>query len=202
VGLRIDLYRSGIDQKLSQITFLKVDGREKFLSDELLRPSHVCPAVLTKAGALNSEEFSIVHNTVWLSTGELEKSLSCRILHLIGITLVSNILPVWLRRLQEDIETLKVVELECNFVNKFSSLLSIHLLLFCEVVERRAYELQLLVLSNHVVILVELGVHYISLVLLFVGTSLGDLRECMSREEKSESVLTLLEVLLEQSCFH
>ena len=136
MGLGIDFYGCRIDQKLSQITFLKVEGWEKLLSDELLRPSHVGPAVLTKAGALNSEEFSIVHNTVWLSTGKLEKSLSCRILHLIGITFVSNILPVRLRRLQEDIKALKVVELECDFVNKFSSLLSIHLLLFCEIVER------------------------------------------------------------------
>ena len=136
VWLGIDLYRGGIDQKLSQITFLEVEGREKLLSDELLRSSHVGPAVLTKAGALNSEEFSIVHNTVWLSTGELKKSLSCRIFHLVSITLVSNILPVRLRRLQEDIKTLKVVELECDFVNKFSSLLSIHLLFLGEVVER------------------------------------------------------------------
>ena len=55
------------------MAFFKFEGWEELIGDESLGALHSGPAVITSTPFLDAEKFSVVHDFVWLSTGELEE---------------------------------------------------------------------------------------------------------------------------------
>ena len=64
--------RRRVNKELSQIALFEIKGWEEFFFDERLGATDFWPAVFTQAPTLNTEELTIVNNSVGLTRGELE----------------------------------------------------------------------------------------------------------------------------------